>query len=326
MIVSETPIRVGDELISINGKSCRVIETGEQATRILNHLEGIVSVVVATGRDGDCIESIIVKPKGWSSKTGVGLQVVEGKLRVLKIDPKGLWVHSLLREGDYVLSINACPSGQLDGVGARTLITSSETYVTIVAKNNRETNVAFEDQEVTTATHPRILNRSLAGFRNKNSSLTFFGPCFQKVWCPAKAAHILANVLAPTASVAICLGFGSGIATSVLSLIVSFLVVNLPWLGWKERRGSLCSVSQLIVTIFVVICCAAILPTSYHSSSLVEALARSIGIALPATLLANLPMYFPDDGMEHFAVSLPCEQSEAHEDLGGFPMDDDIPV
>ena len=301
--------------------------TGEQATRILDNLEGIVSVVVATGRDSRFIESTIVKPKLWSAKTGLGLQLIEGRLQILKIDADGLWSHSLLSVGNHVLSINGFPCAQLDGTAAAALIKTSESSVSIVAKTTQETLVVSEEHEQPTSLRSPRLNPSVLGLKNpgKSAPLTFFGPCFQKAWSPAKIAHIAANIVAILAPVMVCLGLASGLAMTTGSLLLSVLIVNVPWWGWKERRGSLCSVGQFVSTLLVLFCCAVLLPV-YHSSSLLISVFQNIGIALPSTLLANLPMHFTDDGIEHFALCRPPTEGETHGDEDEGCMEDELPV
>lgn len=304
-----------------------MITTGGQATRILNNLEGIVSVVVATGSGSSFVESTIVKPKVWSSKTGLGIQVLEGRLQILKIDSDGLWSHSLLSERSQVLSINGFPCSQLDGMAAATLIKTSESRVSIVAKTTQTVVVLNEEQEQPTSIPSPTPKPSMLGLKNARTSppLTFLGPCFQKVWSPAKIAHIAANIVAVLAPVAVCLGFDLGLAMTVGSLLLSVLIVNVPWWGWTQRREALCSVGQVVSTLLVFCCCAVFLP-AYHSSSLLLSVIRNAGIALPSTLLANLPMHFTDDRIEHFALNRTPMDDRAPRDEGEGLMEDEMPV
>ena len=297
--------------------------TGGQATRILNNLDGIVSVVVSTGHDSGLIESMVAKPT-HGCKTGLGLQHLQGTLQILHLDPTGLWAHSLLSEGNRVLSINGSPCSQLDGIAAGTLITTSETYVTIVAKSIQETNVVVEEQEQPSSIRPPLFRKppQAMEIRGKSPPYMFYGPCFQKAWSPAKIAHVAANLIAIVVPAVVCLGLSLGIQPMVVSFAFSFLIVNLPWLGWKDRRGSLCSIGQILSTMLVLFCCAVLLPaySGSNNKSLPVSLFQNIGIALPLTILANMSMHFTDDDIEYFVVSPPENQPAADESQEGVDI------
>lgn len=291
-VFASGPLRVGDDLVSINAKSCDPILDGGQATRILNHLKGTVAVVVSTKGDPGIIECMIAKTR-VDCDTGLGLKYLERRLQILSLDKAGLWTHSLLNEGNHVLSINGTPCSQLDGETAETLINSCESNVTIVAKAIQECAVVIEEKP--TSPQQRPFNA------RKRRSCAYYSPCFQRVTSPAQIAQIGANVTVLALSVVACWLAEVGLFPSLVAVGLCLLAINVPWIGWKERGGNWCSVGQVFSTLLVLIMCAVVMPM-YFGADLTTTLGRNLGIAIPMTVIVNLPMHFSDDNIEQYTI------------------------
>jgi hypothetical protein len=286
--------------VSISGKSCGPILDGAEATRILNNLKGTVTIVAATNGRVGLIECMIVN-KRPGSKSGLGLQLLEGKLQMLRLDSTGLWTYSLLNEGNYILSINGVPCSDLDGPAAECLIDTSENRVTIVAKSVKETSVVFEEQSLQDS-HARLFRKAdTAGRRWRLRSRAFYGPCFQGNWSPAKVAHMFSNAFVLILTLIAGIAFDIGLEPILVLVLMGIIAVNVPWIGWSDRGGAWCSVGQVLSTIMVIIGCSVVVPISF-GTGLTATLGRNLGFAIPMTVIINLPMHFTIDHIDHYTI------------------------
>jgi len=287
--------------------------TGGQAMRIIDNLEGIVCLVFSTGHDTGTIESLVVKPT-TGCKTGLGLQCLEGKLQILRIDPAGLWSHSPLSEGNHILAINGIPCSRMDGATASTLVNTSDTFVTILVRSVQQTNLVVEVHERPSSIHSPLFHQSGSNGCGHDNRPTFSacGPCFQKIWSPAKIAHISVNMMVLIGTPTVCFIFSIGMGRMLFSLCLGLMIVNMPWVGWKKRGDSLCSMGQILSVFIVMIWCVAFFPGFLSGSgNFPMALFQSLCLASPLTFMATLPIYFVDDNIEFYAVSASVENEGA---------------
>lgn len=98
-ILAQSPLRVGDILLSINGKSCSDLESSQQVMDWLQLLSGTVTLVGHNcGGDPQLVETMIEKPTP-DARVGLTLRRSSsngGCLVVSRIPADGLFVHSLL--------------------------------------------------------------------------------------------------------------------------------------------------------------------------------------------------------------------------------------
>ncbi|CAB9507979.1 expressed unknown protein [Seminavis robusta] len=302
-VFAQSPIRVGDQIAGINGRSCDPIIDGGQATRILDYVKGTVSIVVHTEGKVGLIECMLIKPRP-GCETGLKLRYIQRKLQILRLDPAGPWTFSILNEGNHILAINGMPCSQLDGAAAEALIATSETHVTILAKSVQETNLVIEEYMTPGYMNHRFFRRPDKNFPENNRpksrcSLDYIGPCFNRVWSPAKGAHIFANVFVVGMALVAGIGYDIGAVSTLWLVLLGLVVTNLPWVGWRDRAGAWCSIGQIVGSVLVLFSCAVMLPI-FFGSDLYDTLARNIGISIPMTIIINLPMHFQVDYIDRY--------------------------
>jgi len=144
-LFSDTPLRTGDLLLSINGMNCE----GMPATRIAKALRSTPPSeflqIIAYNKSGrvDWIESMISKR---SSSDLLGLKLKGNTSRngakVSQIDPKGLVAHSLLNVDDKLIQVNSVPCSELNVQGVVQIIQRCIKSVTFVSQVAKDVGVA----------------------------------------------------------------------------------------------------------------------------------------------------------------------------------------
>lgn len=140
-LLSRSPFRVGDRLVSINNISCEKKRKSE-AVSMLRHATGTLTVVVEDeSGDSQLVESMVWKPQPTSR---TGLAVVNngyGKVRVNNIRPNGLFERSLLSRTDLILSVNNISCDYLSSKEVADIIMGARDAVTVVAERKFENAV-----------------------------------------------------------------------------------------------------------------------------------------------------------------------------------------
>ena len=130
--LSSSPLKVGDRILSINGKSCSAM-TKLTAIRLLSSTSGYVTLV-AFNPDGNPnhVETMVEKPS-QDHPVGLGLgRSNQGSLQVSSVTLDGLFSHSILNVGDRVLAINQQGCDRLEPRAAIDLIRSMDGHVTLL--------------------------------------------------------------------------------------------------------------------------------------------------------------------------------------------------
>ena len=143
-VLHESPLRVGDKIVSINSKSCFEMNA-QTANNLLRQLVGPVTIVALSGEgaENNLVETMVQKPS-VSSKVGIHLRRnTRGSLEVAAIPSDGLLRQSLLNEGDRLLSINGTPCERLEASEATRLILSSPKVVVLLTEMQHSTGVVL---------------------------------------------------------------------------------------------------------------------------------------------------------------------------------------
>lgn len=140
-LLSQSPFRVGDQLVSINSVSCHNMRKSE-AARFLQSVTGSLTIVAQNDRgDSQLVESMIWKPKP-NSKTGLAVvSTGYSRARVSNIRPDGLFEKSLLSRKDLILSVNNIPCQGLDSKEVADIVCGAKDYVSVVAERKYENAV-----------------------------------------------------------------------------------------------------------------------------------------------------------------------------------------
>jgi membrane-associated protease RseP (regulator of RpoE activity) len=141
---AQSPLRVGDKVLSINNKSCVDFTDRGAAAELLRQLVGTVTIVAQNvGGDPKLIETMVEKPNA-DSVVGIGVRRnARGSLEVSKVSANGLFAHSLVNIGDRVLSINNIVCNQLDPVAALDIVRNGSRYITLLTETQHETAVVL---------------------------------------------------------------------------------------------------------------------------------------------------------------------------------------
>jgi membrane-associated protease RseP (regulator of RpoE activity) len=137
---AQSPLRVGDKILSINNKSCVDFTDRGAAAELLQQLVGTVTIVAQNvGGDPKLVETMIEK-RHAGSVVGIGVRRnARGSLEVSKVSADGLFAHSLVNIGDRVLSINHIGCNQMDPVAALDIVRSGSRYITLLTETQHET-------------------------------------------------------------------------------------------------------------------------------------------------------------------------------------------
>jgi len=140
-IVHQSPLRVGDKLLSINRKSCLGMSHNDAIDRLQQATETLTIITHNVGGSSKQIETMVEKP---TPTTMVGIRLkrnAHGSLVICKIVPTGLFSHSLLNVKDRVLSINGIESRRLDPKSAVKIISNAPRFVTMLTETQRSAGV-----------------------------------------------------------------------------------------------------------------------------------------------------------------------------------------
>jgi precorrin-4 methylase len=139
-LFDETPIKVGDHVLSVNNISCEQMNV-TRVSRLIQRAKHSVTLVVRRP-DGDpyLVSTTVTKPEA-ACRVGVGVQIYNGSLRISSIDPSGLFAGSILKIGDKVVSICDISCACMDANAAIELIRQEERVLTIVTWTEAEVGV-----------------------------------------------------------------------------------------------------------------------------------------------------------------------------------------
>lgn len=142
-VLFQSPLRVGDKIVSINGKSCFDMDHNISLD-ILKEAVGFVTIIVHNvGGDPKLVETMVEK---ISPRSPVGLGIrrnAHASLEISKIAFNSIFTHSLMNIGDRLLAINGIGCERMDPRAAIELIRSSPQYVTMVTETQQTTGVVL---------------------------------------------------------------------------------------------------------------------------------------------------------------------------------------
>ena len=143
--VQESPLRVGDKLLSVNHKDISRM-TSVEVCRLLKECTGSVTLVAHNvGGASDVVESMITKLR-QDDVAGVGLILNhEGSMIIAFLNRGQDIVDSLLNAGDEILSINGVSCEHLTIAQARAIIQAAPKTVSIKAITLNETGVVVAE-------------------------------------------------------------------------------------------------------------------------------------------------------------------------------------
>lgn len=143
-IFHDTPIEVGDFLLSVNHLSCEQ-QNVAGAHRLIRQSRRTVTLVVHRhGGNPYLMSSTVMKPEP-TTKVGIGIQIYNGALRVSSLDPHGLFSGGILNVGDKVVSICNVSCACMDSTSAIELIRQGESVITIVTWTEEEAGVVVAE-------------------------------------------------------------------------------------------------------------------------------------------------------------------------------------
>ena len=150
-IISNTPLRIGMILLSIDTVPCYDMTKEIALTKLRNSIGQIhiVAQNVAQDANPNYVQAMITKIHGPNTKLGVGFRSVsnrEGRqIQISSINPDGLFVNSVLNTYDIVLSVNGNRNVAINNMTSTQLVeyikTECREYVTIVTKTSSSTGV-----------------------------------------------------------------------------------------------------------------------------------------------------------------------------------------
>lgn len=148
-VLQNSPLRVGDTILSINGKNCTDM-TQDTAATYLRQAEGTLTIVAhnsGANRSPNLIETMVEKPTPEST-VGIGIgRNTRGNLEVSKVIASGLFAHSLLNVGDRVIAVNQVPCQRVEPSVAIGLIRAAPRYITIVTETQHSTGMVLTSDE-----------------------------------------------------------------------------------------------------------------------------------------------------------------------------------
>jgi membrane-associated protease RseP (regulator of RpoE activity) len=156
--LAQSPLRVGDKVLSINGKNCADFDRGA-TIQLLRQLVGTITIVAQNvGGNPKLVETMVEKPN-VDSLVGIGVRRnARGSLEVSKVSAEGLFAHSLVNIGDRVISINNVGCNQMDAAQALDIIRNGPRYVILLTENQHEAAVVLAEA----ADHPGALELETA--------------------------------------------------------------------------------------------------------------------------------------------------------------------
>ena len=149
--VQHSPLRVGDKLLSINGKNCFDMDNGV-AGELLRSVVGTITIIVHNeGGSPHKVETMVEKAVPTAS-VGIGVhQTHSGTLNVSKVAASGLFAHSLVNVGDRVIAVNQVNCRRMDTGTVIQMIRDAPKYVTLLTETQGTAGVvlaATSDQDL----------------------------------------------------------------------------------------------------------------------------------------------------------------------------------
>ena len=153
--VQHSPLRVGDKLLSINGKNCVDMDNGV-AGELLRSLAGTITIIVHNeGGSPHMVETMVEKATP-SATVGIGVhQTYRGTLNISKVQASGLFAHSLVNVGDRVIAVNHVNCRRMEARTVIQMIRDAPRYVTLLTETQSTAGVvlaATSDLELGEAT------------------------------------------------------------------------------------------------------------------------------------------------------------------------------
>ena len=140
-LFSKAPFKLGDRVVSVNGKSCEDMNATSVADLIRDAVNIVTVVVRSPNGRADMVSSMCMRENPGVA-VGVGVTRRRNKLVISRVAEDGVFAHSLLNVGDTCLSINEVKcTPDMEPITAATLIRCSPDFVTIVTKTEYETGV-----------------------------------------------------------------------------------------------------------------------------------------------------------------------------------------
>jgi S1-C subfamily serine protease len=136
-----SPFQIGDEVVSVNNKSCDHMDAGGVAN-LIKYAENIVTVVVRAPNGRADWVSAMVRKQRPDSRVGLTLKRRRRNVVISGIAEDGLFAHTLLNVGDTCLSINGIKiTPDMDVRASANFILNAPESVTIEAKIHRGTGL-----------------------------------------------------------------------------------------------------------------------------------------------------------------------------------------
>uniref|UniRef100_A0A7S3L2C7 PDZ domain-containing protein n=1 Tax=Amphora coffeiformis TaxID=265554 RepID=A0A7S3L2C7_9STRA len=141
--VQHSPLRVGDKLLSINGKNCSDMDNGV-AGELLRSVAGTITIIVHNeGGSPHKVETMVEKAIP-TANVGIGVhQTNVGTLNVSKVAASGLFAHSLVNVGDRVIAVNHVDCRRMDTGTVIRMIRNAPKYVTLLTETQGTAGVVL---------------------------------------------------------------------------------------------------------------------------------------------------------------------------------------
>lgn len=141
--VQHSPLRVGDKLLSINGKNCVDMDNGV-AGELLRSLAGTITIIVHNEGGSPHMVETMVEKSTPSTSVGIGVhQTYRGSLNVSKVQASGLFAHSLVNVGDRVIAVNQVNCRRMEARTVIQMIRDAPQYVTLLTETQSTAGVVL---------------------------------------------------------------------------------------------------------------------------------------------------------------------------------------
>jgi len=146
--LSESPLQVGDRIISINGLQCQSLQS-EQAFGVVRSLEGYISVGVhVPNGNGDHTLFWVFKSRP-TDRLGIYFTSSNGKLQISKVNKRGiLGREKCIRGGEFVLEINGIPCSDTDAHTAQMLVSNAPRVVELLLSSKHSATAFISQRNV----------------------------------------------------------------------------------------------------------------------------------------------------------------------------------
>ncbi len=145
-LLAHSPLRRGDRLVNVDHHRSTSHWTALQAANYMREKEGTIGFVVHTKNGDPNFAEAAVYKSSRDEKLGISLRNDYGRLRIKNITSEGLLGNmSVLRPGDFVISINDMDVSGLDPSFALEIISNSIGLITIRVTNIDATEVSVRE-------------------------------------------------------------------------------------------------------------------------------------------------------------------------------------